>query len=174
MSVGLSLLFLLLAQLAPPPRDSSEIKADTLAPDGGVLRGTGHVEIRFGALLLTGDSGWLNRENDDLEVSGHARVTLPARHDHILIRCPGAAWISNGPVAVTADRLSVRAGLLLRGRGSVQAVGPNGRVEGDELDLFLKIADGDLRGNVRVNGEIPAPPDRRFFRPFRFPPDIIK
>jgi hypothetical protein len=77
-------------------------------------------------------------------------------------------------VVVSADRLSVRSGLLLRGRGNVQAVSPEGRLEGDELDLFLKIADGDIRGAVRVNGEFPSPPDRRFPRRFRFPPEIIK
>jgi hypothetical protein len=168
----LSLLFLLLAQLAAPPRDPTEMKAAALVPDGDVLRGTGHVEIHSGPLLLTGDSGWLNRESDDLEVSGHARTTLPARR--ILIRYPGAVWIANGPIVITADRLTIRSGLLLRGRGNVQAVGPNGRIEGDEFDLFLKIADGDLRGNVRVNGEVPTPPDRRFTRPLRFPPDIIR
>ena len=173
----LPLLFLLLASAAQPQTDDSgaTIAADRVTREGPMLRATGHVRATAGGLLLTGDSGSLNTETDDIEVLGHARVVLPARSDRTLIRYESRALASAQEVVITADRLSVKSGLLLRGRGNVEIVIRESRLQADEIDLFLKIGDGEVRGNIRINGEAPERTDRRGFpQRFRFPPEIWK
>ena len=87
------------------------------------------------------------------------------------------ALASAQEVVITAERLSVKSGLLLRGRGNIEAVIRESRLEADEIDVFLKIGDGEVRGEYPFNGEAPERPRaRRGFRPsrFRFPPEIWK
>jgi lipopolysaccharide assembly outer membrane protein LptD (OstA) len=173
----LPFLLLLLASAARPQTDDSgaKITADRLIREGPILRAAGHVRATSGGVLLTGDSGSLNTETDDIEVLGHARVVLPPRSDRNLIRYNSGALASAQEVVITAERLSVKSGLLLRGRGHVEAVIRESRLEADEIDVFLKIGDGEVRGNIRLDGEVPQRPDRRGFRqPFRFPPEIWK
>jgi hypothetical protein len=167
-------LALLLLPLVPVMAQQPDFKADKVIRDGPVLRGTGHVEARVGGLVLTGDSGSINTETDDVEVAGKAKVTLPARSDRTLLRYSGGAFISGDPVIITADRLAVRSGLLLRGYGNVLAASPQARLEGAELELFLKIGDGDVRGNVRLNGAVPEGPGQRVLRRYKLPAEIWK
>jgi hypothetical protein len=172
---------LVLALLASPARPQTDdlaprIVADAITRDGALTRGAGHVQAALGALLLTGDSGSLNTETGDIEVNGRAKVVLPARADRNLIRIPSGGAIASGdPVVITADRLMVKSGLLLRGRGHVEAVIREERLQADEVDVYLKIGDGEVRGHVLLNGAEPRAADRRQVRrPFFFPPEIWK
>ena len=130
-------------------------------------------EITLAGLKLSGDSGRLAADGLDGEVAGNAIVTLPARTDRTLVRYPGGALVSGEEVVVTADRISVQAGLLLMARGSVVIMTRGERIDARELDLFLKIGDGEARGNVLLNGATPERPKLHRLPPNRyFPPDI--
>jgi hypothetical protein len=132
-------------------------------------------EARPAGLLLTGDTGRADAAKDEVEAAGHARVVLPARSDKTLIRHGAGGLLTREPVVVTADRISVRAGILLRARGHVKAVVGDDRLEADELDVYLRIADGEARGRVLVNGEVPQRPRQRRLDQRRiFPPEIRK
>jgi hypothetical protein len=130
-------------------------------------------EITLAGLTLTGDSGRVTADGLDGEVVGNATVTLPARADRTLIRHPGGGLVSGEEVVVTAERISIQNGLLLRARGGVVVTTRGERLDGRELDLLLRIADGEIRGNVLLNGSTPERRNPRSIRePLRFPPDI--
>jgi lipopolysaccharide assembly outer membrane protein LptD (OstA) len=148
--------------------------ATHLSKSGDTVRGSGAVKAQVGPLLLEGDESTLHTSTDEVEVRGHARVTLPERADRTVLRYGAGALITAQPIALSADRISIKYGLL-RARGHVDARADHGRIQCDEIDLFLRIGDGDVRGNIRLNGDIPGPPLNRFpgLR-LRFPPDIVK
>jgi lipopolysaccharide assembly outer membrane protein LptD (OstA) len=142
--------------------------------DGNLLRASGRVRARIGPLLLEGDEGTLNSDTGEVEVRGHARITLPERSDRTVVRYGAGTIVTEQALGVSADRIAIKYGLL-RGRGHVDVRTDKGRLQADEIDLFLRIGDADMRGNVRLNGGIPATPVRTF-REWRnpFPPDIVK
>ena len=139
----------------------------------------GHAEAKVSGLVLRADEATLNRENGALTMRGHVHVTLPAREDHTVIRYGTGVLLTDQPIGLTADRLTVKNGLL-EASGNIVVVPvdpelPRVQLRGDEIYMYLRIADATLRGNVRPSG-IPAVPDRpALFVPRRaFPPDIIK
>lgn len=164
--------FLFLAFAAISAGQSPTMTADTLTHDGPMLRGAGHVRIHVGALEIAGDTGTVNTETDHVEVQGRANVILPGRADKNLIRYSVGAVVTEDAVTVTADGISVKSGILLRARGHVAVRAERSLLEADEFDLFLRIADGEVRGNVLLNGAVPVKPHpvRRLY----LPPDIWK
>ena len=145
---------------------------------GNLLRASGRVQARIGPLLLEGDEGTLNADTGEIDVRGHARITLPERSDRRVIRYGADALVTEQAVGISADRISIKYALL-RGRGHVDVRTDKGRLQSDEVDVFLRIGDGEVRGTVRLNGETPPPRAVRGFRGFRegprvFPPDIIR
>jgi hypothetical protein len=140
---------------------------------GGAFAQGKRFEITVAGLKLAGDSGQLSADGMDGEVVGNASVTLPARTDRTLVRHPGGGLVSGEEVVVTAHRISIQAGLLLKARGAVVITTRGERVDAREFDLFLKIGDGEVRGNVLLNGRTAQRPDVRQRPPYRFfPPDI--
>ncbi len=111
----------------------------------------GHIQAKTGAVVLDADGGKLDAATGKLDLEGHARVTLPARNDRNLVRYAGRAVVTDDAVLITADRVTVKDGLL-RGRGHVVVRTNDARLQGDEIQVFLRLGDGELRGNIRVNG----------------------
>jgi hypothetical protein len=164
------------AALAQNPANDAPVhlSAVHLSKSGDTVRGSGGVQAEIGALLLEGDEGTLHTSTEEVEVRGHARIILPERADRTVLRYGVGALITAQAISLSADRISIKYGLL-RGRGHVDARTDHGRIQCEEIDLFLRIGDADVRGNIRLNGDIPGPPLRTLpgLR-FRFPPDIVK
>lgn len=156
------------------PTDRAELTADALTRTGSLLRGVGHVHARIGALVLAADEGTLASDTGDLELRGNATVTLPARSDRNLFRYDSQVVLTDAPVPIRADRLSVSNGVL-RGSGHIQVKTDDALLQADEIEMLLGTGDGRASGNIRVNGkplEPPSPAARAFEHVF--PPDIIK
>jgi len=140
----------------------------------------GRAEAKVSGVVLHADEASLNRETGELAMRGHVYVTLPAREDHTVVRYGANVLLTDQPIGLTADRVTVKNGVL-EGSGNIVLVPndpelPKVQLRGDELAMQLKIADATLRGNVRSSG-IPDPVDTRSLFPaprWRFPPDIIK
>jgi lipopolysaccharide assembly outer membrane protein LptD (OstA) len=111
----------------------------------------GRVQAKAGSVLLDADEGKLDSATGSLEIRGHARVTLPARGDRNLIRYAGRAVVTEDALVIAADRFSLKDGLL-RGRGRVTVRTAQARLQSDEVEIYLRLGDGELRGNIRVNG----------------------
>jgi hypothetical protein len=136
----------------------------------------GHAEAKVLGLVLHADEATLNRETGELAMRGHVHASLPAREDHSVVRYGSSVLLTDQPIGLTADRLTVKDGLL-QASGHIVVVPadpelPNVQLRGDELFMYLKIADATLKGNLRPNG-FPAPATTRAFEHV-FPPDIIK
>jgi hypothetical protein len=136
----------------------------------------GHAEAKVLGVVLHADEAPLNRETGELAMRGHVHVVLPAREDHSVVRYGTGVLLTDQPIGLTADRLTVKDGLL-QASGHIVVVPadpelPNVQLRGDELFMYLKIADATLKGNLRPNG-FPAPATTRAFEHV-FPPDIIK
>jgi hypothetical protein len=159
----------------PATSDPVNMTAGKLIHEGTVLRGSGHVQVTAGFLVLRGDEGWYRSEADEIEVRGHARTTLPARPDRSVVRYGEHLVLVTGEaIELTADRLTVKDGLL-RAWGSVAVTTDQGKLQSDEFFLYLRIGDAEARGNVRLNGGLPDPPgSRNRFRRWSFPPDIVR
>ena len=176
---ALSLLALLTAP-ATAQMDRVDLTADRLIHESGSLHGIGRARARCGDLVLQADDAVLHTDTGALEMRGHVHITLPARDDHTVVRYGAAVLLTDQPIGITADRATLKNGLL-QTAGNIIVVPtdpemPDVRLRGDELAMFLKIADGTLRGNVRTTNisEPPLPrPGIRVPRPV-FPPDIIK
>jgi len=137
----------------------------------------GRAEAKVAGAVLRADEATLNHETGELKMSGHVHVTLPAREDHSVVRYGTGVLLTDQPIGVTADRVSVKNGLL-EASGNIVVVPvdpelPKVQLRGDEMSMDLKIADATLRGNVRASG-IPEPVGIRSFANYHFPPDIIK
>ncbi len=139
----------------------------------------GRAEARVSGIILHADQAALNRDTGELQMRGHVHVALPAREDHVVVRYSGRVMLTDQPMGITADKLTVKNGLLQAAGGivivPVDEKLPKVQLRGDELYMYLGIGDATLKGNVRATG-FPEPDDTRsnFLRRPIFPPDIIK
>ena len=136
----------------------------------------GHAEAKAFGLMLHADEATLNHDTGELSMRGHVHVTLPAREDHTVVRYGAGVLLTDQPIGLTADRLTVK-NWLLEASGNIVLVPvdpelPKVQLRGDEIYMFLRIADATLRGNVRPSG-LPTE-TRTNFRNYIMPPDIIK
>ena len=159
---------------SPTDFDDLALTADKLIRNEGVLRGVGHVKAKLGPLVIQADEATSNSETGELQLRGHVQATLPARADHSVFRYDSGTLVTDKPIALYADRLSVKNGLLQASKNikvrPVDAESPDvPQLQADEMFMYLRIADATLRGNVRTNG---MPSRRRSLG--LFPPDIIK
>jgi lipopolysaccharide assembly outer membrane protein LptD (OstA) len=162
------------AQPGPFAGAAIDFHADRVKRNGNMVTGSGHVRASIGPLLVESDQGTLNRETGALEARGHVRTTLPARSDRNLIRCGPRAIVTEEAVALSAERITVKDGLL-RARGKVEVTTSEGVLRADEIDVYLNLGDAEARGNVRLNGtptELPRP--RGLLERQVFPPEIIR
>jgi len=139
----------------------------------------GRAEAKVLGLVLHADEATFNRETGELAMRGHVHVSLPAREDHTVVRYGTGVLLTDQPIGLTADRVSVKNGLL-EASGNIVVVPvdpeqPKVQLRADEIYMYLKIADATLRGNVRPSG-LPTsqPAVIRGFYAHPFPPDIIK
>ena len=140
----------------------------------------GHAEAKVFGLVLHADEASLNHDTGELAMRGHVHVTLPAREDHTVVRYGTGVLLTNQPIGLTADRLTVKNGLL-QASGNIVVVPvdpelPKVQLRGDEIYMLLRIADATVRGNVRpVNLPVQDTIRRLPFAPrVFFPPEIIK
>jgi len=136
----------------------------------------GRAEAKVLGVVLHADEATLNRETGELAMRGHVHVMLPAREDHSVVRYGTGVIVTDQPIGLTADRLTVK-NAVLQASGNVVVVPadpelPKVQLRGDELFMYLKIGDATIKGNVRPSG-FPAPVTFRTFEQI-FPPDIIK
>jgi hypothetical protein len=133
----------------------------------------GRAEAKVSGLVLRADEATVNRETGELKMRGHVHVTLPAREDHTAVRYGTGVLLTKQPIGLTADQVTVKNGLLEASGNLVLApVDPDlskAQLRGDEMYMYLKIADATLRGNVRVSGI-----SGRHGGSVEFPPEIIK
>jgi len=134
----------------------------------------GHAEAKVLGVVLHADEATLNRETGELTMRGHVHVMLPAREDHSVVRYGTGVVLTDQPIGLTADRLTVK-NALLRASGNVVVVPsdpelPNVQLRGDELFMYLKIGDATIKGNVRLSGLR----DPRSRTGVDMPPEIIK
>ena len=154
--------------------DDLHLTADKLIRNESVLRAAGHVKVKLGPLVIQADEATANSETGRLELRGHVQATLPARADHSVFRYDSGTLVTDKPVTVYADRLSVKDGLLqASGKIVVQPVDADSpdraQLQADEMFMYLRIADATLGGNVRTSG---MPLRRRSLG--LFPADIVK
>jgi hypothetical protein len=136
----------------------------------------GRAEAKVLGLVLHADEATVNRDTGELVMRGHVHATLPAREDHTVVRYGAAVLLTDQPIGLTADRLTVK-NALLQASGNIVVVPADPelakvQLRGDELFMYLKIADATLKGNVRQSG-FSTPATLRTFEHI-FPPDIIK
>jgi lipopolysaccharide export system protein LptA len=134
----------------------------------------GRLQAKAGPVQLEADAGTLDPQTGHLDLRGHVRVTLPARSDRNLIRYGGRAVVTEQAFLVSADAVTVRNGLL-RGRGHVTVRTDAAALQADEIFVYLRLGDGEVRGNIRVNGtriELLDSAPRR--RPPVMPPEVIR
>ena len=134
----------------------------------------GRAEAKVSGLVLRADEATLNRVTGELKMRGHVHATLPARADHTVVRYGAGVLLTDKPIGLTADQVTVKNGLLeASGNLVLVPVDPDLRkaqLRSDEMYMYLKIADATLRGNVRPSGIV----DRHRSGSTEFPPDIIK
>ena len=135
----------------------------------------GRAEAKVAGILLHADQATVNRETDELQMRGHVHVLLPARADHTAVRYGTGVIVTDQPIGLTADRVTVKHGLLLEAAGNILLLPTDQKLSsmqlhGDELSMLLKIGDATLRGNVKITGFVPS----RRGSGADFPPDIIK
>jgi hypothetical protein len=134
----------------------------------------GRAEAKVSGLVLRADEATLNRETGELKMRGHVHVTLPARADHTVLRYGTGVLLTDKPIGLTADQVTVKNGLL-EASGNLVLVPvdpdlPKAQLRSDEMYMYLKIADATLRGNIRPSGVV----DRHGRGGAEFPPEIIK
>ncbi len=134
----------------------------------------GRAEAKVSGLVLHADEATVNRETGELKMRGHVHVTLPAREDHTVVRYGKGVLLTDKPIGLTADIVTVKNGLLeASGNLVLIPVDPDlskVQLRSEEMYMYLKIADATLRGNVRPSGI----PDRNRSGSAEFPPEIIK
>jgi hypothetical protein len=160
--------------LSPADFDHLDLAADKLIRNDSVIHGLGHARAKLGGLVLQGDEITAHSDTGQVELRGHVQATLPARSpDHSVFRYGSGTLVTDKPVTVQADRLSVKYELLQAwGNITVRPVDTKPvdvpKLQADEMFMYLRIGDAELRGNVRPKI---APRPRSF--PV-LPPDIIK
>lgn len=172
------LLAVLLAWMAAgqsnPARPDETIRGDRIVREAGVVRATGHVRIHVDQLMLMGSEGSYRTETEEAEVRGNASITLAGRADRHLIRYgSGRAVVTGEAVTIEADRIDVKNGLL-RADGHVRVITERNELKADEMFLYLRIGDAEVRGNVLLNGGPLDAPGNRFGVKRSFPPEIMK
>ena len=140
----------------------------------------GRAEAKVAGVVLHADDATLDHETGELHMHGHVHATLPAREDHTVIRYGAGVLLTDQPIGLTADRVTVRNGLVVAS-GNIVVVPvdpelPKVQLRGDELSMQLKVGDATLRGSVRSSGIAePASYPRSLFPTWHvFPPDIVK
>jgi hypothetical protein len=133
----------------------------------------GRAEAKVSGLILRADDANLNRETGELKMLGHVHVILPARADHTVVRYGAGVLLTDKPIGLSADRVTVKDGLL-EASGNLVLVPvdpdlPNAQLRSDEMYMYLKIADATLRGNIHPSGVV----NRHGYRG-DLPPFIIK
>ena len=145
--------------------------------DGVELRSDkpGRAEAKVLGLILHADEATLNRETGELAMRGHIHVTLPAREDHTVVRYGEGVLLTDQPIGLTADRVTVK-NSLLQASGNIVVTPadpelPKVQLRGDEIFMYLRIGDATLQGmcTERIYGAVN-------FRTYEhiFPPDVIK
>ena len=134
----------------------------------------GHAAAKVLGLVLHADEATLNRETGELVMRGHVHAMLPAREDHSVMRYGTGVVLTDQPIGLTADRLTVK-NSLLQASGNIVVVPsdpelPKVQLRGDELFMYLKIGDATIKGNVRLSGFR----DPRSRGGVDMPPEIIK
>lgn len=138
----------------------------------------GHAEARVFGLVLHAEEARLNPESGELVMRGHVHATLPAREDHTVVRYGAGVVLTNQPIGLTADRVTVKSNVL-QASGNIVLLPmdtelPNVQLRGDELSMFLRIGDATIRGNVRPTGLPVVAPLRKSGNLQIFPPEIIR
>lgn len=158
-----------------PPADSgrANLVAEKLTRNGAQVHAVGHAQATIGALAFHADEATFRSDTGELELRGHVRVALPARADKNLFRYDIGALVTDQPVDLSADRMTVKGGLL-QASGNITVRPAGAQLQGDELSMTLSNADGTLTGHVRATGDLRVtdPPKRRRFPDM--PPDIVK
>jgi len=154
--------------------DGCQLNAVKVTHDGKLLRGSGQVHAKGGGLSVSGDEATCNTDTGELDVRGHAQVTLPARSDFSVFRYKTSVFLTNRSVDISADRVDVKDGLF-KASGDVQIHGRDAhstlvQLRADEMYMFMKIADATVSGNVRASG-ISNGNTRGFGG---FPPEVIR
>jgi lipopolysaccharide assembly outer membrane protein LptD (OstA) len=162
----------------PGNSDRVDLTADKVARNATLLHGAGHARATIGDITVAADDATLHSETGELELRGHVHATLPARADHSLFRYGTGNLLTDQPVGLTADRMTIKNGLL-QASGNIVVVPvdpelPGVRLHGDEMFMYLRSGDATLRGNVQPI-HIPERQSVRFGgRGVVFPPEIIK
>jgi hypothetical protein len=134
----------------------------------------GHAEAKVSGVVLHADEATFNHNSGELVMRGHVHAMLPAREDHTVVRYGTGVLLTDQPIGLTADRLTVKNGVL-QASGNIVVVPadpelPKVQLRGDEIAMILKIGDATLKGNVQpINIR---PPGSR--GSLEFPPEIIK
>jgi hypothetical protein len=133
----------------------------------------GRAEAKVSGLVLQADEAALNRETGELKMRGHVHVALPAREDHTVVRYGKGVLLTRQSLGLTADQVTVKDGLLQAWGNLVLAALDRElnkvQLRGDQMYMFLKIADATLQGNVRSSGI-----SEGHRGSVEFPPEIIK
>jgi hypothetical protein len=169
MHVNRAPVFLLAMLLAPAFAQTDRVDLVSDKP--------GHAEARVFGLVLRAEEAKLNPETGELVMRGHVHAILPAREDHTVVRYGAGVLLTQQPIGLAADRVTVKSGVL-QASGNIVLLPmdeelPRVQLRGDELSMFLKIGDATLRGNLRPTGLPVQSPTRGPFTHI-FPPDIIK
>ena len=134
----------------------------------------GRAEARVAGIELHGDQATIDRDTGELQMRGHVHILLPARADHTAVRYGTRVIVTAQPIGLTADRVTVKDGLLQASGNIVVAPVEDKlakmQLHGDEMSMFLKIGDATLRGNVRLTGFLHTQSGSGA----EFPPEIIK
>ena len=104
----------------------------------------GRAEAKVAGVVLHADDATLDHETGELHMHGHVHATLPAREDHTVIRYGAGVLLTDQPIGLTADRVTVRNGLVVAS-GNIVVVPvdpelPKVQLRGDELSMQLKVA----------------------------------
>jgi len=160
--------FLLAVLLAPAIAQTDRVDLVSDRP--------GHAEARVFGLILHAEEAKVNPDTGELVMRGHVHVILPAREDHTVVRYGSGVLLTDQPIGLAADRVTVKSGVL-QASGNIVLLPmdpelPKVQLRGDGLSMFLKIGDATLSGNVRPSG-LPVQVPIRGSK-WVFPPDIIK
>ena len=144
-----------------------EMTARKMSRDGSILHGSGGVAVMIGNVALHAETGVWNRQTNEVILSGHVRVALPARTDHNLFRYDSSALVTGKACDVYADRLKVR-NMSLAGAGHIKIDTGEAQLTADEIEMDLNTADARVKGNIQATGV------GSHQRTRVFPPELIK
>jgi hypothetical protein len=153
---------------------NAAITAARLTHDGSIVRAAGHVQVEIAGVVLEAGEGVLDRSRQTFELKGRVLLHLPAEPPFWTIRYGrGRAVVATEPITVTADGMSAKGGIL-RARGHVQIRKDLIVYQADSAEFYWSAAEGELEGNILVNGTVPAPNSFRRDPRGNFPPEIVR